>query len=72
MPLLEVAKLVHREYDVAVAFDPKAVAAKALDPAAKVSAKLGPGDLGDGLAAVLAPLGLRYEVRCEVVWITAK
>ena len=72
VPLAGAAKRLHREYGVVIAFDPKAIAAKTLDPAAKVTAKLGPGDLGAGLTAMLAPLGLRYEVRCEVVWVTAK
>ena len=70
VPLAGALQLLRDEYGVALALDPKAVLAKAIDPAAKVTAAFGNGTLGDGLAAMLAPLGLRHGVRCEIIWVT--
>ena len=71
-PLLEAVKLVGREFDLPVALDAKAMQAKTLDPEAKVSGSIGPGDLRQSLTKMLAPIGLTVEVRDEVVLVIPK
>jgi thiol-disulfide isomerase/thioredoxin len=71
-PLLDAVKLIVREFDLAMALDAKAMQAGTLDPKAKVSGSIGPGDLGKALTKMLEPLGLTVEVRQEVVLVTPK
>jgi hypothetical protein len=70
--LLDAIKLVGREFDLPVALDAKAMHAKTLDPKAKVSGSIGPGDLRKSLTKMLAPLGLTVEVRQEVVLVSPR
>ena len=56
--LLTAVKLISNEFDLPVALDAKAMRAKTLDPAAKVSGTVGPGDLRQALTKMLDPLGL--------------
>ncbi len=71
-PLLDAVKLIVNEYDVPIALDAKAMRAGTLDPKAKVSGGVGPGDLRKSLTKMLAPVGLTVEVRDEVVLVTPK
>jgi len=71
-PLLDAVKLVAREFDLPVALAAKAMHAKTLDPNAKVSGSIGPGDLRKSLTKMLDPLGLTLEVRHEVVLVTPR
>ena len=70
--LLAAVKLVGREFDLPVALDAKAMHAKTLDPTAKVSGRIDPGDLRQALTRILDPLGLTVEVRHEVLLVTPK
>jgi hypothetical protein len=70
--LIEAVKLVGREFDLPVGLDAKAMRAKILDPMAKVSGSIVPGDLRKSLITMLNPLGLTVEVRNEVVLVTPR
>jgi hypothetical protein len=70
--LLTAVKLINREFDLSIALDAKAMRDKTLDPAKKVSGRVGPGDLRQALTKMLDPLGLTVEVRREVVLVTPK
>jgi len=71
-PLLDAVKLVGREFDLPVGLDAKAMHAKILDPMAKVSGSIVPGDLRKSLMTMLDPLGLTIGVHNEVVLVTPK
>jgi len=71
-PLLEAVKLIGNEFGLPVGLDAKAMQAKTLDPDAKVSGGIGPGDLRQSLTKLVDPLGLTVEVRDEVVLVTPK
>jgi len=71
-PLLDAVKLINQEYDLPVALDANAMRSGTLDPTAKVSGGIGPGDLRKGLTQMLDPLGLTVEVRDEVVFVTPR
>ncbi len=71
-PLLDAIRLIGREFRFPVALDAKAIHAKELDPAMKVSGTIGPGHLRQSLTTMLAPLNLTVEVRSEVVLVTPK
>jgi len=71
-PLVEAIKRVSREFDLPVGIDAKAMRDKILDPMAKVSGRIGPGELRKSLLKTLNPLGLTIEVRSEVVLVTPK
>lgn len=62
VPLAAAVRLLANEFDL-----PMAVDAKALDPAVKLSGKVGRADVRTGVAAVLAPHGLAAGVRRGVV-----
>jgi hypothetical protein len=70
--LIEAVKLVGREFDLPVGLDAKAMNAKILDPMAKVSGSIVPGDLRKSLITMLNPLGLTVEVRNEVILVTPR
>ena len=70
--LLDAIKRIGNEYDFAIALDAKAMRAGTLDPQAKVTGLIAPGSLRVSLTRMLDPLGLRVEVRDEVVFVTPK
>jgi hypothetical protein len=70
--LLDAVKRISQEFNLPIALDAKAMRAKALDMEAKVSGKIGPGDLRKSLTKMLEPLGLTVVVRDEVVLVTPK
>jgi hypothetical protein len=72
LPLLDALKLIGNEFDLPVALDAKAMHTKTLDPNAKVSGSIGPGDLRKSLTKLVDPLGLTVEVRQEVVLVTPR
>jgi hypothetical protein len=72
LPLLDALKQIGNEFELPVALDAKAMHAKALDPKAKVSGSIGPGDLRKSLTKLVDPLGLTVEVRQEVVLVTPR
>jgi len=71
-PLIEAVKMVGREFDLPFGLDAKAMRVKTLDPMAKVSGSIEPGDLRKSLIKMLTPLGLTVEIRSEVVLITPR
>lgn len=71
-PLLDAIKLIGREYDLPVALDAKAMQSGMLDPDAKVSGSIDPGQLRKSLARMLDPLALTVQVRHEAVIVTVK
>jgi AhpC/TSA family len=70
--LLDAVKRINQEFDLPIALDAKAMHAKTLDLEARVSGKIGPGDLRISLTKMLEPLGLTVVVRDEVVLVTPK
>ena len=70
--LLNAAKRVSQEFDLAVALDAKAMHGNMLDMRATVSGRIVPGDLRNSLKKLLHPLGLTVEVRHEVVFVTPR
>jgi len=66
-PLIEAIKIINRESNLPMGLDAKAMQSGKLDPDAKVSGSVGPGQYRKGLVKLLAPLGLTVEVRDEVV-----
>jgi hypothetical protein len=71
-PLLDAIKRISQEFHLPVALDAKAMRANTLDPTAKVSGRITPGDLRTSLTKMLDPLGLTVEVRHEVVFVTPR
>ena len=70
--LLEAFKLVQREFELPIALDATAMQSGTLDPAAKVSGQIGPGELRQSLNKMIAPLALFVEVRSEAVVVTPR
>jgi hypothetical protein len=70
--LLEAFKHIGAEYDFPFSFDARAIRAGTLEPQRKVSGPIAPGNLRTSIARLLAPLGLRVEVRDEVVFVTSE
>ena len=64
--LIEVARRLSREYRLTFAFNNE------VDTTTKVSGKLGPAYLRDGLSQLLDPLGLTFAVRSEAIVISPK
>jgi thiol-disulfide isomerase/thioredoxin len=71
-PLVDAVKRIVDEFDLPMAIDARALHAKAIDPKARVSGRIGPADLRNGLAELLNPLGLQVTVRHEVVLVMPK
>jgi hypothetical protein len=69
-PLLDAIKRVSEEFDLPVALDAQAMHHERLDPQARVSGRITPCDLRNSLTKMLDPLGLKVEVRHEVVLVT--
>jgi hypothetical protein len=70
--LLDAFKRIGNEYDFPFALDAKAIRAGTLDPQARVSGRMEPKDLRQSITRMIEPLGLRLEVRHEVVFLTPK
>jgi len=68
-PLLEAIKLFGHEFNLPVALDARAMRIGRLDPEAKVSGTIDPAQLRKSLRKLLEPLGLKLEVRQEVVLV---
>lgn len=69
-PLVSVIMQLNQEYDLPLAVDARAIHEKRIDPNAVLTGKVGPGKLGEGLNALLKPVGLVAQVRGEIVFIT--
>ncbi len=70
--LLDAVKQICNEYDLPIGLDAKAMGAGTLDPQATVNGRIEPTRLRQSLMQLLDPLGLRIEVRDEVVFVTRK
>ncbi len=70
--LLHVFSRIAKEYDIPIAFDAAAMQAGTLDPQAKVTGHIAPDNLRVSLTQMLDPIGLRIEVRDEVVFVTSR
>ena len=64
--LVEVARKLSREYGITIAFD------RSIGTSAKVTGKLGPAYLRDGLSKLLDPLGLTFAVRSGAIVVGPK
>jgi hypothetical protein len=71
-PLLEAIRLISSRFSLPVALDARAMHAKTLDPNARVTGRINPGDARNSLTKMLDPLGLKVEIRHEVVLVTNK
>jgi len=68
--LIDAFKRIGNEYDFPFALDAKAMRAGTLNPQAKVNGRVEPGSLRKSILRILKPLGLRIEVRDEVLFVT--
>jgi hypothetical protein len=67
--LLEALKLIQHEYDLPVALEAKAMRLGQINPEAKVSGTIDPVKLRGSMLKLVEPLGLRMQVRQEVVLV---
>jgi len=70
--LLDAFKRISNDYDFPFALDTNAMRAGTLDPQAKVSGRIEPGNLRASITRMLDPLGLQVKVRDEVVFVTSE